>query len=78
MMTFVQAAYVPATFVHISDISAVIDPILTKLFGPNILGALTEPRKLTILPRNRENFSETSYIFWWYSLHFLAFWAGLM
>ena len=30
-MTFVQAAYVLATFVHISNISAVTDLILTKL-----------------------------------------------
>ena len=40
MMTFVQATYVLATFVHIINIAAVIDPMLTKLFGPNILGAL--------------------------------------
>ena len=40
MMTFVQATYVLATLVHISNISAVIDHIFTKLFGPNILGAL--------------------------------------
>ena len=39
MMTCVHATYVLVTFVHISNISAVIDPILTKLFGPNILGA---------------------------------------
>ena len=29
--TFVQAAFVLATFVHIRNISAVTDPILTKL-----------------------------------------------
>ena len=38
MVTFVQATYVMATFVHISNISAVNDPILTKLFGPNFWG----------------------------------------
>ena len=31
MVTFVQATFVLATFVHISNISAVADPILTKL-----------------------------------------------
>ena len=30
-VTFVQAAFVLATFVHIRNISAVTDPILTKL-----------------------------------------------
>ena len=40
MMKFVQATYVLAKFVHLSNISAVIDPIWTKLFGSNILGAL--------------------------------------
>ena len=40
MMTFVQATYVMETFVHISNISAVSDPILTKLCEPNILWAL--------------------------------------
>ena len=39
-MTFVNATYVLATLVHISNGSAVIDPILTKHYGPNILGAL--------------------------------------
>ena len=29
-----------ATFVNISNISAVADPILTKLLGPDYLGAL--------------------------------------
>ena len=42
MMTFVQATYVLATFVHISNVSSVNvnDQILTKLSGPNFLGAL--------------------------------------
>ena len=31
MVTFVQATFVLATFVHIRNISAVTDPILTKL-----------------------------------------------
>ena len=35
-MTFVQATYVLATFVHIRNISAVPDPIETKLFEQNI------------------------------------------
>ena len=38
MVTFVQATYALATFVHIINISPVPDPILTKLFGPNFLG----------------------------------------
>ena len=40
MVTFIQATYVVATFVHISNNSAVIDPNLTKLLVPNFLGAL--------------------------------------
>ena len=32
-VTFVQATFVLATFVHIRSISAVTDPILTKLLG---------------------------------------------
>ena len=32
--------YGMAIFVHISNILAVTDPILTKLFGPNFLGIL--------------------------------------
>ena len=39
-MTSVNATYALVTFVHMCNISALIDPILTKLFGPNILGAL--------------------------------------
>ena len=39
-MTFVQATYVPETFVLFRNILVVTDPILTKLFGPNILQAL--------------------------------------
>ena len=39
-MTFVKATYVLAKFVHISNISAVTDPILNKLFGPNFLGVI--------------------------------------
>ena len=38
-VTFVQATFLLGTFVHISNISAHTDPILTKLLGPNILGA---------------------------------------
>ena len=38
MATFVQATYALVTFVHISNISDVTGPILTKLFGPNFLG----------------------------------------
>ena len=34
-------SYILVTFVNISNIPAVTDPILTKLFGPNIFGALT-------------------------------------
>ena len=35
MMTFVKATFVLATFDHIRNISANIEPILSKLFGPN-------------------------------------------
>ena len=38
-MTFVQATFLLGTFVHISNISDLTDPILTKLLGPNFLGA---------------------------------------
>ena len=37
MMTFVQATYVLATFIQISNFSAVFDPILTKLLRPNVI-----------------------------------------
>ena len=39
MVTFVQATFLLGTFVHISNISDLTDPILTKLLGPNFLGA---------------------------------------
>ena len=39
-MTFVRATYVLASFVHISNISAVTDQILTKFCGSNFSGAL--------------------------------------
>ena len=35
-LTFVQATFVLATFVHVGNISAATDPILTKLLGFNI------------------------------------------
>ena len=38
MVTFVKATYVLATFVHISNISAVTDPILTKHFDTILWG----------------------------------------
>ena len=37
-VTFFQEMYVPATFVHISIISAVTDPIWTKILEPNFWG----------------------------------------
>ena len=40
MVTFVLATYALVTFVHISNISAVTGPILTKLFGPNFFGVI--------------------------------------
>ena len=40
MVTFVQATFVLATFVHISNVSAFTDLLLTKLFWPNFFGAL--------------------------------------
>ena len=42
METFVHVKYAMATFVRISNISAVTSPILTKLFGPAIL---SDPKK---------------------------------
>ena len=36
-MIFLLATYVMATFIHISNISAVTEWILTKHFGPNFL-----------------------------------------
>ena len=46
LVTLVQATFVLATFVHIRNISAVTDQILTKLFGPNILGVLLFSTKI--------------------------------
>ena len=40
MVTFVQTTYALATFVHITNISAVTGPILTKLFGLHFLGGM--------------------------------------
>ena len=40
MVTFVQATYALATFVHISNISSVIGSILTKLFGSKFWGVI--------------------------------------
>ena len=40
MVTFVLATYALVTFVHISNISAVTGPILTKHFGPNFFGVI--------------------------------------
>ena len=40
-VTFVQATFVLVTFVHIRNILAVTDPILTKRLGPDFLQALT-------------------------------------
>ena len=56
MVTFVKATYVLATFVHIRNISAVTDPILTKLFGPNFWGPFFGPRNL-LYPKLLSNFS---------------------
>ena len=41
MVAFVQATYVLVTVVYITNISAVIDPILTKLFGPDFWGPVS-------------------------------------
>ena len=35
-LTFIYEIYVPATFVHISIISGVNDPIWKKILGPNL------------------------------------------
>ena len=40
MVTFVQATYVLATFVHITKISAVTDPIFTNIFWLNFCGEI--------------------------------------
>ena len=40
MVTFFRAAYALAIFVHISNISLVTGPILTKLFGLNFWGVI--------------------------------------
>ena len=40
MVTIVQATYALATFVHISNISAVTGPNLTKLVGPKFFGVI--------------------------------------
>ena len=38
-VTFVQATFVLATFVHTKHNTAITDPILTKLFVPNFVGS---------------------------------------
>ena len=40
MVSIVQATYSLATFVHISNVSAVTSPTLTKLFGPIFWGVI--------------------------------------
>ena len=40
MVTFVLATYAMVIIVHISNISAVSGPILSKLFGPNFFGVM--------------------------------------
>ena len=47
MIRFFQATYVLATFVHISNISGVTNPILTELFGSNFLGSFDPKLFLT-------------------------------
>ena len=47
-MTFAQATFVLAAFVHIRNISAVTDQILAKLFGPNFLQALDQKRDVGV------------------------------
>ena len=46
MVTFIQATYALATFVHIRNISSVTGPILTKHFGPNLWGHFFSEQKL--------------------------------
>ena len=51
-------------FVHISNISAVTDPILTTLFVPNFLGALTFLAKILFDSKKflkRELFSDPQF-----------------
>ena len=47
-VTFVHTTFGLGTFVHISNISDVTDPIFTKLFGPNIFGGwnIFRPKEL--------------------------------
>ena len=40
MVIFVQETDALAIFVHITNISAVTGPILTKLFGPKFFGVI--------------------------------------
>ena len=47
-VTFVQATFVLATFVNSRNISAVTDPILKKLFGPNIRMILRLRKRLKL------------------------------
>ena len=50
-VAFFQATFVWAIFVHIRYISAVADPILTKLFGPILLGlSFLEPNIFGTIP----------------------------
>ena len=62
-MTFVQATYLLATFVYISNISAVTDLILTKFFGPNFWGLLLLSK----------NFFLPNFFFTKYSLNQICF-----
>ena len=45
-MTFVQSTFVPVTFVHIRNISAVSGLTVTKMFGPNFLGVIIFVEKM--------------------------------
>ena len=42
-----------------------------------LVNTCSESRKHTILPRNHENFSETSHFFWRYFLLFWSFWGRM-
>ena len=62
MVTFVLATYALATFFHISNISAVIGPILTKLFGPNFFGIIIFVEQNVVAQENTSYFALVTFV----------------
>ena len=60
MVTFVLATYALVAFVHISNISAVTDLILTKLFGPIFGGLIYEDQNFLAKPLFTQIFFEAN------------------